>query len=582
MLTVHNCLIDKLKVLKESAQEAVENLDKFSEFKEYMHVEREIERDLISLLQSINNSEKSHLILLCGSVGDGKSHLLSKLKNKNPELMGSFALHNDATESFKPDGTSLETLNEVLEPFSDDFLEVSNKKMILAINLGVLNNFISSPFAIERYSKLASYVQGSDVFEVSKPTNKWLDTDQFHILSFSDYHLFELGEKGPASPYIESIISKLVSKDTDNPFYQAYQDTCLQTCSFKEKCPVKKNYELLMNSEDQKGITSLLIEAIVKEKLIISTRSLINFFYEIMVSPVFDSSTADEIKKLFSKDSFSALYVRSLMPMLLFGHKDRSFVLKALQQIDPIHKRNQQMDSLLTALYTSLQPLNIIENYIEETQESLSQFQLALEKEELEIYELFKYVVRSLRLKPNGVSLKLEDHIYESYMKYLYHFNTGSRMPLKTIYQDIEKAIRNWYGSIDSDSVYLKAENDQFIMGQRLELGFEVSHVVPNPDGRNYFTTNIELRYKKKSGDVESVSLFLDFSLYRLLMKVKDGYRPNKGDISNAIHFSDFYERLMEFGDKQKQLKIINKYKEVFRLEYDESFDTYIFERVEA
>ena len=39
---------------------------------------------------------------MCGSVGDGKSHIISYFKNRYPNEMSHFTLHNDATESLEP------------------------------------------------------------------------------------------------------------------------------------------------------------------------------------------------------------------------------------------------------------------------------------------------------------------------------------------------------------------------------------------------------------------------------------------------------------------------------------------------
>ncbi len=88
------------------------------------------------------------LVLLCGSAGDGKSHLISYLKNSDPEgLLADYEPYNDATESSEPTLTSIDTLSEKLAPFNDDnYLLNDGKKMIVAINLGTLNNFIEFPF----------------------------------------------------------------------------------------------------------------------------------------------------------------------------------------------------------------------------------------------------------------------------------------------------------------------------------------------------------------------------------------------------------------------------------------------------
>ena len=67
-----------------------------------MHVNRDAQNELQGIILEANKDEKAQLILVCGSVGDGKSHIISYFKNKYPDVMGSFTLHNDATESLEP------------------------------------------------------------------------------------------------------------------------------------------------------------------------------------------------------------------------------------------------------------------------------------------------------------------------------------------------------------------------------------------------------------------------------------------------------------------------------------------------
>ena len=137
-------LLNELSKLSASSKEVVESLEEMDCFKRYMHVDRTIQHQLCEMIERSSEADGSQLILLCGSVGDGKSHLLSYLKSQNKELLDEFEFHNDATESTDPKLDEIETLQQVLEDFSDENINKSTKKLILAINLGVLNNFIES------------------------------------------------------------------------------------------------------------------------------------------------------------------------------------------------------------------------------------------------------------------------------------------------------------------------------------------------------------------------------------------------------------------------------------------------------
>ena len=75
-----------------------------------MHIERDAQKGLEELIIKANESNKAQLILVCGSVGDGKSHMISYLNNNKEysDIMKNFTLHNDATESLEPNKTAMD------------------------------------------------------------------------------------------------------------------------------------------------------------------------------------------------------------------------------------------------------------------------------------------------------------------------------------------------------------------------------------------------------------------------------------------------------------------------------------------
>ena len=215
-----NCLIDELKKLRESSKEAVESLDAFSDFKEYMHVNRPIEGELLKLVEEVKKSEGQQLILVCGSVGDGKSHLISYLKSKNEELFSHFNLHNDATESNHPHRTANETLEVVLEVFNDERLnENVENKLIIAINLGMLNNFLNSKEG-ERFKKLKRFVEDKKILETKIVDCSYDESSHFNFVNFTDYHNYTLSEKGIEHNYLKNLFDKVVDKHEKKFFLQ--------------------------------------------------------------------------------------------------------------------------------------------------------------------------------------------------------------------------------------------------------------------------------------------------------------------------------------------------------------------------
>ena len=164
--------ITQLKKLRKSAPESVDDANSLDPFKEYLHVENEVECNLRMLLRLVNGDLAKCLILVCGSAGDGKSHLVAYLKFTDPEnLLEGYSLYNDATESDAPTQAALERMAKKLEPFDDAHYDnPDGTKMIAAINLGTLNNFIQSEYGKD-FSKLKEYVKLNGILSGYAPAS---------------------------------------------------------------------------------------------------------------------------------------------------------------------------------------------------------------------------------------------------------------------------------------------------------------------------------------------------------------------------------------------------------------------------
>lgn len=112
---------------------AVANIDKFSELNKYLHVLRTPEEVLRDLLLRIEKVSQKRLVLVCGSAGDGKSHLLSYLRNE-AHLLDDYMVYSDATESDAPNKTAISTLAKRIEAFNDENIDNGGtEKVIIAI-----------------------------------------------------------------------------------------------------------------------------------------------------------------------------------------------------------------------------------------------------------------------------------------------------------------------------------------------------------------------------------------------------------------------------------------------------------------
>lgn len=576
------CLVQELSRLKESSKEAVEGLGEFTTFKRYMHIERDAQKELGDIIIKANDSNKAQLILVCGSVGDGKSHIISYFNNKYPFIKENFTLHNDATESLEPSKTSMDTLNEVLDSFSDEKIDQSNEKFILAINLGTLNNFIDSQYG-ERFSILKKFVQDKKILETSIEDSSFDDSSSFQFVNFSDYHIFTLKDGKVHSDYVKSLIKKITDSSELNIFYSSYKSYCTK-CNNCRCCPIKANYELLSKDNVQDSIVDLLVQAIIKKKIIISTRALLNFMYELIIprsyidvnSPRFK----DKILKLNSSD-----YTKSLMPNIIFDHRELSFIFEAINSLDPLNVRNQKVDDFIIKFNNSIEILYYFKEYIDYPKGYIDKFSNInfKETEDRNIrHDLLKLFIRSYYICGKSDIFSLKDFSYEDYMNALYYWNKGDKAKLKNLYDSVKKGIVKWNGEADKDqiNIFMGKNQIKYKVSEDLILKVDTSNLPKNDETElKKFITKLKLKYKNEKLD-KSYEIDLDFTLYKLLIQVIDGYRPNKKDKNHFIKFIEFINKLEETGSQNEKLIFTEKNRDVnkeYKLEYDTEFEFYRF-----
>ncbi|MFR2665918.1 MAG: DNA phosphorothioation-dependent restriction protein DptF [Clostridium sp.] len=576
------CLIQELSKLKESSKEAVEGLNTFSKFKTYMHVNRDVQDELQQIILAADKEESAQLILVCGSVGDGKSHIISYFKNKHSDVMSNFTLHNDATESLEPNKTSMDTLNDVLDNFSDEKIGTSTEKLILAINLGTLNNFIDSEYG-KRFTVLQKYVESKKILEKSIIENRFDSSSNIQFINFSDYNLYTLKDGKVQSKYIKELINKITNPSEVNDFYNSYKENC-SNCKNKDKCPIKANYELISEDNVQNAIVDLLVQCIIKKKIIISTRALLNFMYDLIIarsyidvnSPMFK----DKIGKLKNEE-----YINSLTPNIIFDHKELSFIFNALSTLDPLNVRNEKVDDFIIKFNNSTELIQFFDQYIDYPREYIEKIN-NVNFDELEgrriKSNLLKLFIRSYYLCGKGDLFSLNDEVYENFIKYLYFWNKGDKAKLIGLYGEIKDGILKWNGEAEKNhiNIFVGKTQVKYKVSEKLELKADTSNLPNNKDSELIkFLTEMEIRYKGDNLDT-SCSIDIDYSLYDLLIRVGNGYRPNKKDKNNFIKFIEFINKIECAGSQNNQLTFTEKNREEnkkYRLEFDEEFEIYRF-----
>ncbi|WP_172251695.1 DNA phosphorothioation-dependent restriction protein DptF [Saccharibacillus deserti] len=590
-------LINILKRCKQSSKEAVENLESFSDFKQYMHIQRPVEVELEQQINEAYTSEEARLILVCGGVGDGKSHILSYLKNKHPFLNDEslFYLHNDATESFSPKRTSIETLAKVLQPFSDEELQSGHtKNIVLAINLGALNNFIDSEEG-KAFSRLKSYVYQKKILESVIAEDESPDDHIFKYVNFSDYHMYQLTADGPKSDYIKGIFRKITQPTENNPFYQAYLRDRTEDAEIAAQNPIMQNYELLQHEDVQDKVISLLIQVMVKEKLIISTRALLDFVYNLLVPSVLENMSHKQIVDYVREQDFQD-YVACLLPFLIFEKVDASAIHQAIDHINPTRMRTEKLDGYLIEFKSNREGAGLFANHISITRLpyfSRSLFQQSPwrnedNKEQAYKQRLIKLFVYLYYFIPKEEHDSFSDKTYEQFMRNLFYWNKHELRMLARLYkEDISEAIYKWNGEANNDLVYVQVgqPQTQYYALQKLEIEAHIERANTLPDTELFkFLSMMTIRFRTKGAtykdNSEIPAIDIDYSLYALLIRIKQGYRPNKKDKFQYIKFVEFIDKLNNTGIQKNEMIFESKQfgkSTRYRLQYDEIFDEYSF-----
>nr|WP_275411282.1 DNA phosphorothioation-dependent restriction protein DptF [Bacillus sp. B15-48] len=560
----------QLSKLRESSRGAVEGFKGLSDFKQYLHVKRPIEEKLEAHVRECASASGSKLIFLCGSVGDGKSHLLAQLSTTMGDIMNQFEIHNDATESFDPKKNSLDTLAQVLDAFSDENIESSNEKRILAINLGVLNNFIEAPYADEKYHKLKEYILSANVFESNTITMPQ-ESEHFILVNFADYKTFELTMDGPESSYLSELFQRITQKSEDNPFYQAY----LQDKESLNANPILINYEMFSSESVQKQIIQLIIKTIVKDKVIVSSRALLNFIYDILVpTSIEEINTSDFIDML-----------PSLLPNLLFEGVEKSSFLRMIATHDLIHRRVKEVDEKLISLNNAGSYYQFFRDVIYDPSaqewitllEPIEEVALLDKDTKRELSELF---IRSTFLYESHLQKVFRDSVYNDYMKYLYAYNTDKKPMLQNLYYEIEKAIYLWKGSPKSNYLFIDDESNKIRIAEPLQLR-KAPITIKNEKKEvvERFTPTLFLGFRCEPFP-NVLKVEIDLPLYEMVIRVLNGYRLNKKDREDSIQFIDFINKLLPYGKQQEEILIKdNEHRLSFRLQFDADFESYSFSK---
>ncbi|WP_231490321.1 DNA phosphorothioation-dependent restriction protein DptF [Pedobacter sp. Leaf170] len=546
MLKIHP-LIQQLSKLRESSKEAVAdaNVSLDDELKNFLHIKRSVETELQTLITHGYEQQSSVLIMVCGNVGDGKSHLLAKMREskKLSSALAAFKIYNDATESFSPNETSNDSLRRILAPFTDKNLEYAQEKVILAINLGTLNNFLEAWG--EEFSYLKNYVARHGIVdpELVGTLSGQPQERHFKHVNFTNRHFFNLGASGALTDPVAQLLAKIVQQDDSNPIFRGYLAATAENWAPFD--PVLHNYQLLFQPIYREVIAQLIVICIVKEKQIISFRQLLNFIYDIIVPYQLSQIDPKKYEYEIAKKDVEQRISFSL-PYYIFENPRLSRIFHNLSLQDPAIRRYEKMDDRIVLMFTEVDSLKWLQENYTDIFPKMSGFEADKKVDDTIIskaylrYEFFA----------NAQELRYKDDYFQEYLTYLYAYSNNDKDGLRGIIELIKSATYSWNGGTKAKKKIIvpsEVKNSAYRVFKHLDL----RGILPE-DGEKIaraeiheFRQDLLLKFSTKDNPPEKpFEIAIDYSLFVVLKNVALGYRPNKVDRYTYIGFDRFVEQV--------------------------------------
>lgn len=533
-----------ISTLNQCSVESVQSGNGFTDIDRYLHTERPVTDELLEKMIQIDNAGGG-IILLVGSAGDGKSHLLSKVKEIDPERWPQDSFYNDATASCSPNKTAIETLKEALADFSDINIGSTAKRKILAINLGKLNAFIDDPEIQHQYAKIASAVRPLFEGTVNDPD----ETDRIKVIEFSNKQIYEIyptlsGYDALESDFMNQILEKIVSDRPQNPFFQAFTKD-RESGEDIHKNPIMINFQLLMLPEVRKSIILYVIEAIIRFNLSITPREFLDFIHSIIIPTNYAGYKEDKS------------FYESLLPSLLFRGGDNA-ILKALSKLDPLKHSSTIHDSTLSLLFTSN---SIPDDFLQalSTTSKLPKYLITrtnkfYNNNGRDIERTTKFLFRLNHL----LNYHSESETYKSFIDSLKIVFSEDINKYGELYQLVSMAIPRHYGSyvVQQDSIPLNIQGGKYKMFATLQISPAMPVCRYNPAKPNEFYPNYQLIWEIPMHN--NKDLVIDYSLYSYLYDLSQGKLAITYENEKNIRFGNFVRELASISNKSKAILVSN------------------------
>ena len=530
-------LVKAFRRLSQGSKQSVQSGLELDDFDDYMHIDRPIDKAVRRAMDDIRQ-KGGGILLLVGSAGDGKSHIISTLKNDYKD----FEFRNDASESPWPKVKSIDALKIFLSDFKDKTLHTTNLKMLVAINMGKLSAFIDDTEVQEEFKEIVKCAKS--LFDEDNLHHE--ETEHVRIVSFANHQIFELFPEQKDADYpvdslfIKNALEKITSKNYKNIFFTAFKESTPIGTDFD---PCYVNYQFLCIPEIQDAIVKIIIEAIIRFKLMLTPRELFDFIFRIIVPESYATFKS-------SKDFF-----KSLLPNILFAGGDNK-ILNCLSKLDPLKYGSIEHNDYLSELFTSIS-LPEEDCFIKLQNELHPLFFKTLDEyfknNRNNVEDISKLLFRVKHL----MEYHSESDEYRDFLQILCGYYANDEERLYPLYETIQRSIPHYYGSFTDKNniVPLNIQGREYKLFTSCDnLKSDPSDSVPfDKNNRNKFVVEIVTKWKINT----QISLKVEYQLYETLCRIQRGKLAQTDDRNQNLLFSEFINNLVKQTDFKDRIIIL-------------------------
>ena len=504
-----------LSILSKSSPYAVsterESDGKLASYKNHIYIETDIEADFKRELTSAQSHE---IVFLCGSSGDGKSEILTRYSQK---FKSTHDFHLDATHSFNPSQTAIQALDDRFSEF-----KASSKPLIVGINIGMLGNYA---------------VEGADIHDGIKSSilafleNRLKDTAPNHtFLDFEKYPKFTLSNNECTSDFAAKFLAKLTEASFDNPFYALYRNE-VEKCGYTN---LTANFALLGLPATQKTLIDLLLKTRLIKDQFLTARALLDFVFQILAMDGY----------LFDN---------------LFSGADNE-LLEQIQEFDPSNIHTRKIDEFVLQFGLGIEDQDFIgfKNRVAEYG--------VFEVDNSASYLRLVYLLRSDSEIANdyvdALKADFDNSLIEKYAEtWLLHGefdgSVKQKKELNKFYKEtLETAIQlycNRNSPLLDKGTFFISEYNGFKMA--VELDVKANFTAIKNAGLAKEKVSAFYAYIQVDGH-ELLPMPVSINLLALLIKINQGYRPNKHDKNAVLLLDEVLEQIVSVANQKDSLFI--------------------------